>query len=206
MGTKMCKTCGRRLALSEFYALPHTSDGLNYRCIDCVKAYNREYGLKKVRDRSDARIWAAFQGMPLERLRKFAPKVRVNEETGCWDWLGNKHPETGYGRVWYSKHDDRLTHRVAYEAARGPIPPGLVIDHLCRNRACCNPAHMEAVTSVENVMRGESIAAQNARKTHCKRGHEFTPENTYVSKTGARTCRTCERAKKVAARAARKLA
>lgn len=202
---KVCGDCGQTLERSEFYALPHTSDGLNYRCISCVKAYNREYGLKRVRARSDSRVWDTFQAMPLERLRKFAPKIQVNEETGCWEWLGNRHPDSGYGRIWYSKHDDRSVHRVAYETARAPIPPGLVIDHLCRNRGCCNPEHLEVVTNVENVMRGESIAAQNARKTHCKRGHEFTPDNTYVGAQGQRSCRTCTRALKAQRRKARTL-
>ena len=82
-------------------------------------------------------------------------------------------------------------HRLAYELVKGPIPQGLHIDHLCRNRICVNPDHMEPVTLVENVMRGESIFAKQARQTHCKRGHEFDEANTYVYKTGNRQCKKC---------------
>lgn len=89
-------------------------------------------------------------------------------------------------------YNDRLlmVHRIAYELAVGPIPVGLVIDHLCRNHSCINPEHLEPVTNVENVMRGESAWARNARKTHCKRGHEFTDENT-IRRNGTRSCRQC---------------
>jgi hypothetical protein len=90
-------------------------------------------------------------------------------------------------------------HRLAYQLLVGPIPEGLVIDHLCRNPPCQNPAHMECVTHRENTLRGASPHAMNARKTHCKRGHEFTFQNTYVDAKGCRSCLACR-----AAAAARK--
>jgi hypothetical protein len=98
----------------------------------------------------------------------------------CWAWQGRLFPN-GYGAVYVRKGEPQfLAHRVAYEASNGPIPDGLVIDHLCRNRACVNPSHLEPVTLRTNLLRGETIPATNAAKTHCIHGHEFTPENTRV--------------------------
>ena len=86
-------------------------------------------------------------------------------------------------------------HRWSYTLAYGPIPRGLVIDHLCRNRKCMRPSHLEAVSNHENILRGEGACAQNSRKTHCKKGHEFTPENTILRSRpeGGRRCRECQR-------------
>lgn len=104
----------------------------------------------------------------------------------CIVWTG-KYFANGYGRVGY-----KLAHRIAYEQAVGDIPKGLYIDHLCRNRGCVNPNHLEPVTLVENVMRGVSPHALNAKKTHCSKGHEFTFSNTYQRKDRtARECRIC---------------
>ncbi|MGO3650436.1 HNH endonuclease signature motif containing protein [Agrococcus casei] len=83
-------------------------------------------------------------------------------------------------------------HRFAYADSRGAIPEGLEIDHLCRNRSCVNPKHLEAVSKRENLARGYAVPAINARKTHCKRGHEFTAENTYRWGS-SRICRACKR-------------
>lgn len=85
-----------------------------------------------------------------------------------------------------------MSHRVVYEALVGPIPDGMVLDHLCRNRACVNPKHCEPVSMRENNRRGLTPAGENARKTHCQNGHEFTPENTAVY-SGHRMCRICNR-------------
>lgn len=111
---------------------------------------------------------------------------------GCWTFLGRLDKD-GYGHTWFDQRDAR-PHRLTYEAAYGPIPDGLVIDHLCRNRACLRPDHLEAVTTQENTFRSPvSTGSINAAKTHCAHGHEFTPENTYTSTPGWRQCRTCNR-------------
>lgn len=110
---------------------------------------------------------------------------------GCWEWRASCN-DYGYGQ--YSLRRRMVkAHRVAYELHKGPIPDSLDLDHKCRNRRCVRPDHLEPVTTVVNTLRGEAPSAQNKRKTHCKNGHAFTPENTYVTPRGTRNCRTCHR-------------
>ena len=116
---------------------------------------------------------------------------KIRKKPGCWEWKAHIS-QAGYGQLKGRGKKVVYAHRAVYEMLVGPIPKGLTIDHLCRNRACVNPNHMEPVTSVENVMRGQGPFAVNARKTHCKRGHEFTGDNTYRSRKG-RECRKCKK-------------
>ena len=106
------------------------------------------------------------------------------DDAGCWLWQGPL-TNAGYGRMSWTAFGRKEggAHRVSYVAHRGPIPAGLQLDHLCRNRACVRPDHLEPVTNRVNILRGESPSARAARATHCVHGHEFTPENTKV-KTG----------------------
>ena len=116
---------------------------------------------------------------------------------GCWPFLGAV-TERGYGRFTIANRMYQA-HRVAYELAVGLIPDGMQLDHLCRNRRCCNPAHLEPVTNRENQMRGFGVSGVNARKTHCPQGHEYTPDNLRGSKP-YRQCRACSIEQKRAAR------
>lgn len=116
----------------------------------------------------------------------------------CWEWTGYCDPN-GYGKTHYLRDQGAggYAHRVAFIYVKGPIGAGLTLDHLCRNPSCVNPDHLEAVTLRENVLRSPlTVAGINARKTHCIRGHEFSPENTALHSRGrGRRCRTCTREK-----------
>lgn len=114
---------------------------------------------------------------------------------GCWQWTGYIAPN-GYGQ--FIAHTDEKSqvrrtlwaHRAAFVMVRGVVGDGLYLDHLCRNRSCVNPAHLEPVSARENLLRGKTLASQNARKTECHRGHPLSGENLYVSGR-SRMCRVC---------------
>lgn len=128
------------------------------------------------------------KAMPAEeRFWSYVPDRPPDE---CWLWTGNVDAY-GYGRGTFDGKR-QFAHRFAFELAGGTLTPGLVIDHLCRNRLCVNPAHLELVTRTENNRRGLSPSGVNLAKTHCVRGHEFTPQNTRLVASGNRQCRACE--------------
>ncbi len=119
-------------------------------------------------------------------------------ETPCWIWQMTI-TKYGYGVFYYDNKKWRA-HRYFYTVFKGPIPDGLVIDHLCRVRECVNPNHLEAVTTRENTLRSDNFIAVHARKTHCIRGHPFGEANTRMTPKG-RDCRTCARMRARARRA-----
>lgn len=128
--------------------------------------------------------------MQEKELRRFTRKYINTGPRGCWLWL-NSTDRDGYG-FFKLKGKTRLAHRVAYEHYVGPIPAGFELDHLCRHRGCVNPTHLEAVTHVENVRRGNAGKLE-AAKTHCPKGHPYAGDNVERNRKGWRQCVTCRR-------------
>lgn len=123
--------------------------------------------------------------------QRFAEKVSIGAPDECWLWRAGLGTN-GYGRFRLGKH--KQAHRVSFEWARHRIPDGLQLDHLCRVRNCVNPNHLEPVTSRENTLRGETLAAECASKTHCPQGHPYDDQNTLQESGGRyRRCRSCAR-------------
>ncbi len=122
----------------------------------------------------------------LSRLRK--------TENGCWEWMGRINNQ-GYGVIGSGgRHSTEYVHRLSYLYFRSEIPEDLVVDHLCRNRRCANPYHLEVVTQIENIRRGNSPAAVTRRNGFCCRGHPMTAENIYIRSDGhGMRCRECAR-------------
>jgi hypothetical protein len=117
----------------------------------------------------------------------------VAKTADCWVWQGSLTVH-GYGQFGYARGKTGRAHKLAWEWQNGPVPDGLVLDHLCRNRACVRPEHLEPVTPRTNALRGIGPSAINSRKRFCKRNHEFTADNTIIDSEGKRQCRECARA------------
>ena len=132
------------------------------------------------RPSAETRFW--------EKVDKSGP---LCNGTPCWIWLAGINKD-GYGCFsWNGKRG--LASRFAYEFLVGLIPEGLTLDHLCRNRACVNPIHLQPVSLRDNVLRGNTFCSQNARRTHCIHGHPFDIFNTLITPQGWRRCRACNR-------------
>lgn len=145
-------------------------------------------------------------------MSRMGPKPRTAAERAwkyivkgpsCWEWVGALDSK-GYGRIARTRTEiesglpeSARAHRIVYESLIGPIPEDLDLDHLCRNRKCVRPSHLEPVTRQVNLLRGNGVTAQNATKTHCPKGHEYAEENTYIRERPKgryqRECRACIR-------------
>jgi hypothetical protein len=151
---------------------------------------------------------------PERVIEKLKSRIVV-AENGCWLYTGAL--AAGYGNIGWSLGHRRMvndrTHRVLYQAMKGPIPEGLDLDHTCHDprkchpdnpadcphRRCCNPDHLEPVTRRENLRRGGGMAGQRAAVTECPQGHSYDDENTMVDKLGRRNCKKCVYARNRAA-------
>ena len=127
--------------------------------------------------------------------KRIAMKFTRGSDSECWIWTGAL-AHHGYGQVMYESKQQKA-HRVLYQILVGPIPDGLTLDHLCRQRACVNPAHLEPVTMRENLLRGIGLTAVHAQKTHCINGHPLTGDNLQSRAQSAesrwRVCRACQK-------------
>ncbi len=132
----------------------------------------------------------AIPGMTPERYDRYIASVRLQD--GCWIWTGPISPQ-GYGSMSLGWHNAQGAHRVAVKIDGREIPDGLVVDHLCRNRACVSPQHLDVVTHQVNIARGTAPSALRVDADLCLHGHPFNEENTYRNKQGHRFCRACRR-------------
>jgi hypothetical protein len=132
---------------------------------------------------------------PKEHKRIFS-KILIDNKTGCWNWTGSLDFQ-GYGLLWYKNRTER-SHRVLYAFFIKPIPRGSKItktfqlDHVCKNKRCCNPKHLEIVNQRTNIIRGGGPSAINYRKIYCKHGHELPK----INKIGRRDCKMCDSIRK----------
>lgn len=204
------------------YRSPNASD----HCVDCGTP--RSQTTRLTRDRCGSCYRKHVRALKKSGIFEPLPPASVKERllsrvqiapNGCHLWTGVINAWTGYGTMGLDGYNPYV-HRLAYTLFVGPIPQGMKIDHVCHNRdtecrgegmcmhrRCLNPDHLEAVPHRENLVRSPlTLAGRNVLKTHCKRGHEFTSENTIARSNGARKCRSCHNQAQRAASARRRAA
>jgi hypothetical protein len=157
----------------------------NKRCVN--PDHLRLTGPKKPAESKETRLLRKAERRFWSRVDKNGPLFKGDP---CWLWTGSL--VEGYGQFSIAKSCIKA-HRYAYELLIWPIGNGLTLDHLCRNRQCVNPMHLEEVPPTVNTMRGNGIGALNARKTHCSKGHPLSGDNLYIRRCGRRTCKECKR-------------
>lgn len=184
---KPCKTCGhpKRFSLTRVY--PGGSP-VGW-CRFCARVREKSRRVERAKH--------GKQIIDLSRSNKtrFLEGISIDKNGGCWQWTWPAD-RGGYARF-KAAGVREMVHRLAYRLFIGAIPHGLTIDHLCRNRVCVRPDHLEAVSMRTNVIRGDTITGRNHRKTHCPRGHAYDLLNTYRDPSGRRHCIICERARSV---------
>lgn len=183
--SKVCNQCGVDKPVAEFY---WATRRWSSKCRVCTLANLREQKAaehalrppKPPKPTPPPRI-------PVTPDQRFWALVDVRGDADCWPWLGTK-TSGGYGA-----YQGTTAHRFAYVLTYGPVPDDVQIHHSCRNEPCVNPRHLAALTRVEHRQLSRASVKPHPRKTHCKRGHAFTPENTMLSKEGWQKCRECNR-------------
>lgn len=190
------QTCGRLKVLSRA-----ESNGPKVKWLCECECGNRTTvdgaKLRNGHTRSCGCMGSNFGSSRRSDYERFIEKTR-RVESGCIEEAGGLNG-VGYGQFYRGKREvgdtgKTYAHRWAYEHYVGPIPEGMHLDHLCRNRKCCNPDHLEPVTPRENILRGVAPAAEHAKKTECPAGHKYEGDNLYLHPVkGQRICRACGR-------------
>jgi hypothetical protein len=151
------------------------------------------YGIRSILD-IDPELLPEIEARFWSKVDKTGSTLRFTYNgTPCWIWLGGTDG-SGYGKFSITQDFNVIAHRAAYELLVGPIPSNHTLEHKCKNHPCIRPVdHLIPMTIRENILRGDGVAAQNARKTHCKKGHALTEDNLvpFALALGQRVCRIC---------------